>query len=348
MSDSDSETNNIQKTLRDILKKSSRRPLATCPTPKDTKTASPGADKHSSPIPITSASSTSSPRPLFLFPPALRYPTVNVPGSSPRVATESISPLEYGKHLADDEVMIRVFLDRSPFFDHRASPRTMHVIDLPAYFQTNDTLLQQARPRLCDAVATILSHTSKECVEAFLDPAIKEFVYRREVERGGLVLIIRREGNEVICGAYVNCGSMLQWKMYVKSVINITGQWHEVHAITKPGMMRINDATPEWDVICADASEGKGEKAESMTVGISLRKLGLPQSRNKIDLGGNVDDTKLKVMLYQNRALARHLLSDIWYRFDTMEKCLATWAADGKEAQVQLKRELVGSRGDED
>jgi hypothetical protein len=156
----------------------------------------------------------------------------------------------------NDEVMKEFFLDQVRYFPLGAAftPRHMHVVDLHAYFKTEDSLSQQACPRLCDAVATILSHTCRECLDDFLNPSIKEFLYRREVDssKGGLILVVRREGNEVICGAYVNFGFMLQWKLYVKSVVNITGQWHEVYATTKLGMMRIDNGIPEWGVIRAD------------------------------------------------------------------------------------------------
>jgi hypothetical protein len=99
-----------------------------------------------------------------------------------------------------DEVMADVFLAGSKYFVASAkSPRSMHVVHLEAYFTTTNALLQLAKPRLCDAVATVLSHTSKECLEAFLDPNVKEFAYRRELDRNkaGTVLIVRREGNTV-------------------------------------------------------------------------------------------------------------------------------------------------------
>lgn len=82
-----------------------------------------------------------------------------------------------------------------------SSPRHMHVIDLALYFCAPDgTVGRAAHPRLCDAVATLLSHTSAECMRAFLDPGVREFVYRREVQgrKGGNVLMVRREGNEII------------------------------------------------------------------------------------------------------------------------------------------------------
>ena len=102
-----------------------------------------------------------------------------------------------------DKVMTSVFLPGSQYFHYdqsRDSVRSPHVIDLDAYFNSQDPLVGAAYPRLSDAIATILSHTNKECVEAFLDPRVDEFVYRREVERNkaGSIFVIRRKGNAVI------------------------------------------------------------------------------------------------------------------------------------------------------
>jgi hypothetical protein len=249
----------------------------------------------------------------------------------------------------NDHVMKQVFMqDPAGRFFGNESPRTMHIIDLPVYFNTEDPLLEEARPRLCDAVATILSHTNKECLEVFLNPSVKAFTYRREVDnsKGGLILIIHREGNEVICGGYVNFGFMLQWKLYVKSVINITGQWHEIYATTKGGLMRINDGAPEWDVIRSDLPEDKGEEVDPKPVEGLIRKLELSPTK-KTNTSDDVNETNPKFMLYQSRILARHLLWDIWYRFDNMYDCRATWEADGEETKMRLKRELVGAGEDE-
>jgi hypothetical protein len=247
---------------------------------------------------------------------------------------------------ANDEVMKSVFLGPTRFFPGRVidSPRDMHVVDLDKYFQSFDPLISNARPRLCDAIATVLSHTSKECLEAFLDPSIKEFIYRRKVDNneGGLILIIRREGNEVVCGTYHNFAFKKLWKLYVKSVISITGQWHEVFATVKPGEMVINRGTPEWGTI---QPEMKSDKADSKT---TQRKLELSPTKKIVKTADDVEETNPKFMLYQSRLLSSYLLWDIWYRFDRMYECRATWAADGKESKVRLKRALVGSDDKED
>jgi hypothetical protein len=102
-----------------------------------------------------------------------------------------------------DTVAASTFLSGSRYFCHDQtgiSARTPHVIDLERYFNTRDPLVGATYPRLCSAVATILSHTNRECLEAFLDPRVDEFVYRREVDRStaGNILAIMRKGNSIV------------------------------------------------------------------------------------------------------------------------------------------------------
>jgi hypothetical protein len=243
-----------------------------------------------------------------------------------------------------------VFLGPSRFFPGECldSPRSMHLINLDAYFKPDYVLLGHARPRLCDAVATVLSHTSKECIKAFLDPSIVEFAYRRKVDKneGGLILIIRRHGNEVICGAYHNLGFKMLWKLYVKSVVSITGQWHEVYATTKPAEMMVNRGMPGWGTI-GEQRAVKDEKLETTTTTDGVqRKLELSQTKQMAKPVGDVNETNAKFMLYQSRVLAMHLLWDMWYRFDKKVECRATWTADGNDSIVRLKSSLV--RGEDE
>jgi hypothetical protein len=101
-----------------------------------------------------------------------------------------------------DSTMRTVFLPGGSryFTAPTTEPRQMHIIDLEAYFTSKDPLVQAAYPRLCDAIATILSHTTPACVEAFLNPLVGEFVYKREVERNkaGTILVLIRKGNAIV------------------------------------------------------------------------------------------------------------------------------------------------------
>jgi hypothetical protein len=251
-----------------------------------------------------------------------------------------------------DDVMRGVFLSSTRFFPSQQpdSPRNTHLIDLGAYFESTDPLVSSARPRLCDAIGTVLSHTSKECLEAFLDPSTKEFIYRRKVDsnEGGLILIIRREGNEVVCGTYHNFAFKKLWKLYVKSIISVTGQWHEVFATAKPGEMIINKGTPEWGTIQPETPVVKSGESCSMMVENTQRKLELSPVKKAAKTSDDVYETNPKFMLCQSRVLATHLLWDIWYRSDRKYECRATWSADGEESIVRLKRALVGSEDEDD
>jgi hypothetical protein len=106
-----------------------------------------------------------------------------------------------------DTIISSVHLPGSRYFPthscneyNRDGVRVPHVIDLEQYFTAQDPLLEAAYPRLGDAIATILSHTNRECIEAFLDPRVDEFVYRRQVDRSaaGNILVVRRKGCQVI------------------------------------------------------------------------------------------------------------------------------------------------------
>lgn len=65
-------------------------------------------------------------------------------------------------------------------------------------------VMQYVRPRLCDAIATVLFETSSKCLDAFLDPTVKVFEWRHEYSGSSrrLCVVIRREGNEVIVSLY--------------------------------------------------------------------------------------------------------------------------------------------------
>ncbi|KAF1947801.1 hypothetical protein EJ02DRAFT_307242, partial [Clathrospora elynae] len=247
-----------------------------------------------------------------------------------------------------DEVMKGVFVSGSKFFDGRVSARCMHVVNLEAYFKAEDPLLEQAKPRLCDAVATILSHTSKECLEAFLNPSIGEFAYRRELDRNkaGTVLIVRRKGNKVFAGAYRNLGFRLQWTLYVKSLVSITGQWHEAYATLKPGSTPIVSGIPAWGSFAPEDDQPKGAQDGAKPEEGSPRKIELSSPKKKQE-HDDLSPESPKFMLYQSRLLAKYLLWDIWVRFDSLYECRATWEADGVVTGVRLKRTLVGV-GEED
>ncbi|KAH7077723.1 hypothetical protein BKA63DRAFT_508896, partial [Paraphoma chrysanthemicola] len=160
--------------------------------------------------------------------------------------------------------------------------------------------------------------------------------------------MIRRSGNEVHCGAYVTFGFMKQWKLYVKSLISITGQWHEVYATTKPGIMPIENGLVEWGTIKSDLGMVPKEETSPGAVP-EPRKLELSPSKKKaaviLDV---VNETNPKFMLYQARFLARWFLWDMWFYFDKRYDCKAIWEADGKPAEVRLRRDLVGGEDEKD
>src|SRR5689334_22509723 len=78
--------------------------------------------------------------------------------------------------------------------------RHMHVLNWEAYMSSEDTLVRNALPRLCHAVAAVLYLTRPKCLEDFLNPGVEIFEWRRNRNS----VMIHREGNEVIVGTYHN------------------------------------------------------------------------------------------------------------------------------------------------
>jgi hypothetical protein len=101
-----------------------------------------------------------------------------------------------------------------------------HIIGVKAYMGDEDRIVQNARPRLADAVATVLHLTHPKCLADFLDPKVKIFEWCRSKH----CVLIRREGNEVIVGTYRNYGTCYVWTCFVRSQISDTGAWKEVYA----------------------------------------------------------------------------------------------------------------------
>jgi hypothetical protein len=116
-----------------------------------------------------------------------------------------------------------------------APTRHMHALDAKAYTTSTDPIVVAARPRLCDAVATILAYTSPQCLADFLNPEVKVFEWRRLIN----CVMIRREGNKVMVGTYYNFGTMYQWGYLVRSTIDIDGAWTETWASVCQGMTPI-------------------------------------------------------------------------------------------------------------
>ncbi|KAH9871657.1 hypothetical protein J1614_005912 [Plenodomus biglobosus] len=253
-----------------------------------------------------------------------------------------------------DDIIRSCFVPGSKYFTYSTtttpSPRHMNTLNLSAYFTSSCPLLASAKPRLQTAIATLLSHTSRACITAFLDPRTEEFVYRREIEcnKAGLILVVRRRGNGVVAGAYRNFGFKLQWVAYVKAVVGVMGEWYEVYAATGPGYTQIKDGVVAWGEFWPEGGEGAWGKDDVEKDRGGPRRLalaGIKKKEKAREVG--MSPVEPKFMLYQSRVLSRALLWDIWARFEALNECRATWEADGVVTDVRLQRTLLGF-GDED
>lgn len=176
-----------------------------------------------------------------------------------------------------------------------APARIMHVLDAEAYVASIDPVIKAARPRLCDAVATILAYTSVECQQAFLNPDVKVFEWRRS----GDCVMIRREGNEVVAGNYYNFGTQYQWGFLVKSVIDDDGAWSEVYASVSQGTTPVTKEGVRFEEFVAEYDNG------------------------------DFEPTNEEFALYVGRELANFLLRWSVWDYGKWWKYKVEWEADG-------------------
>jgi hypothetical protein len=127
---------------------------------------------------------------------------------------------------AHDEVMQQFYQRDCKLLPASNPAGYPHVIGVKAYMNDEDRIVQNARPRLADTVATVLYLTHPKCLADFLDTNVKVFEWCRSKN----CVLIRREGNEVIVGTYRNYGTCYVWTYFVRSRISETGAWKDVYA----------------------------------------------------------------------------------------------------------------------
>jgi hypothetical protein len=204
---------------------------------------------------------------------------------------------------AHDDVIKRFFSHAYPALPATAPACHSHVLNAQAYTSATDTATKAARPRLCDAVATVLAYTSPECLEAFLNPEVEVFEWRRL----GNCVMIRREGNQVVVGNYYNFGTMYQWGYFVRSSIDSNGTWSETWASVAQG------STPV-------GKEGV-----------------LFEEFETEDVKDDVEPDDEEFALFMGRELAHFLLSwEVW-NYNKWWRYKVEWEADGKVTNARGK-----------
>ncbi|KAF2828585.1 hypothetical protein CC86DRAFT_404488 [Ophiobolus disseminans] len=236
-----------------------------------------------------------------------------------RPAMDELSDMEFddaNDAETHDEVMQQFYQRDCSALPPSSPPANMHLLASKAYLATEDPLAQNALPRLCDAVATVLYLTSPKCLADFLDPNIAVFEWRRN----GNCLMIRRQGNEVVVGTFHNFGTCYIWTYFVRSEISSSGAWKEVYAGTA------QTTTP---------LSAKGVEFEDFTTEESFE---------------GVEPTDEKYALWLGRMLGRFLLGWSVWDFRSWRKWTVVWEADGvvTDARDYEYEALRAARGDED
>ncbi|KAH6616269.1 hypothetical protein C7974DRAFT_401496 [Boeremia exigua] len=207
-----------------------------------------------------------------------------------------------GQDLHDD-IIVPFRSHDYPVLPAHAPARHMHVLDAKAYTSCTDAVAKAARPRLCDAVATVLAYTSPECLADFLNPEVEVFEWRRLIN----CVMIRREGNQVVVGNYYNFGTTYQWGYLVRATIDEKGAWTETWASVSQGTTAVGKERVLFEQFLADGS----------------------------DWGVEPDDQGFA--LYVGRQLSHFLLSYEVWNYYKWWRYRVEWEANGKVTDAREK-----------
>ncbi|KAF2133389.1 hypothetical protein P153DRAFT_393210 [Dothidotthia symphoricarpi CBS 119687] len=220
---------------------------------------------------------------------------------------------------AHDEVMQQFFSSCCKALPASRPARHMHIVDRDAYLNSKDNIVQSAFPRLCDAVATVLHLTNPNCLQDFLNPNVKVFEWRRD----GHCLLIRRDGNEVIVGTFLNLATLYRWGFYVRCTISDDGQWTETYAAVTQGTTPVTKDGVRFEQFVAEPGRD------------------------------DVSPSDPRWALYVGREMAYFLLNRQVWDFRTWFRWKLEWEADGvvsnaKERERDLYRRLNVLEGAEE
>lgn len=196
---------------------------------------------------------------------------------------------------AHDEVMQQFFQRACDTLPISSPAGHMHLLAQKAYLNGGDRLVQTALLRLCDAITTVLYHTSLKCLAYFLDPNVEVFEWRCD----GNCLVIRREGKEVIVGTFHKFGAYYVWTYFVRSKISDNSGWKEVYA----------GATQVTTQVSGEGIDFENSQEEEHVEDIHL-----------------TDD---KFALYIGRLLGHFLLKRRVWDFRAWRRWIVVWEADG-------------------
>lgn len=152
----------------------------------------------------------------------------------------TIAPDEEDLH---DEEMRKIFCDVYPALPSQEPHGKMHILDWKTLTGPHQTgpdpdeeekfLLHFIKPRLCDAVATLLFESDPSALDAWLDPSKKIVEWwhiPHYLHRGVVRTVVRRDGSDVIVGTFTDLGFHVCWSQYIKAEIDNDGKWSETFA----------------------------------------------------------------------------------------------------------------------
>ncbi|KAF1959740.1 hypothetical protein CC80DRAFT_309406 [Byssothecium circinans] len=210
-----------------------------------------------------------------------------------------------------DKIMANLYTDEVPALPSFFPAAHMHCFTWEELDNIAEIpILEYVMPRLSDSVPTILHTSSPEALEAFLDPNLKVFEWWRRMPETHhqSSLVVRRESNQVIVGAFRNHGFKYVWSHYTRSTIGFTGKWNTTYAVLGPATTMTTKDGVAWDSF-DDAAAMKDY----------------------------LDPHDPKVALYLSRLLSKWMVRNQVWGYHPQAIQPVEWVADGTVTVVQKR-----------
>lgn len=161
----------------------------------------------------------------------------------------AMSPVGIDQH---DRIISSFYVDAVEGLPCGTHPHKMHLLDwrqLSDPFDDLSVILKEVKPRMGDAVATVLHESSPKVLEAFLDKGNKVVEWWTLAPSTSQIpsTVIRRDGNQVIVATFRSMGFCLRWSYYAKCEINEDGTWAHVFGFSGSATSSIHKGEVVWD-----------------------------------------------------------------------------------------------------
>lgn len=162
---------------------------------------------------------------------------------------DAMSPIGVDQH---DMIIGNLYVDKFASLPSDTHPHKMHILDWTQLLDPYDDLsviLNKVKPRMADAVATVLYESNPKVLEAFLNKenTVVEWWNFAPSASYHPSTVIRRDGNQVVVATFRSMGFCLRWTYYVKCEIGEDDTWNHIFGFFGSATSTMQKGEVVWD-----------------------------------------------------------------------------------------------------